>query len=198
MLARRWRFATPPARCPARWWKRPGQPMPDSSTACSARTFNLRLAGVGRLRIEIRGRNLPGRAFCGGEGGALLENVHVAVQERREPVGLVPGDAPAASWQVDVRVEPADGGGVDFRGPAVQGRRGERFLYLTWGDVGDDGSFAMFRRAKLMLDRIDPDLVRAAADDGRPLVADIDLTDGRGGPRCARVDPPALMWSLGA
>ena len=42
-------------------------------------------------------------------------------------------------------------GGVDLRGPAVHGRKGERFLYLTWGDVGADDSFAMFRRAKLMI-----------------------------------------------
>jgi hypothetical protein len=60
-----------------------------------------------------------------------------------------------------------------------------------------DASFSMFRRAKLVLDRIDPDVVRAAVRDGRGLVAIVDLTDGRGGPRCARVDPPALEWELG-
>jgi hypothetical protein len=149
------------------------------------------------VRVEIRGRNLPGRSFCGGEDGAMLANVHVAVQDGREPFGLVPGDAAGATWEVDVRVVPASDGTVDFRGTAVHGKRGERFLYLTWGDVGADGSFAMFRRAKLMLDRIDPEIVRHAEHGGRTLVAEIDLTDGRGGPRCARVDPPALEWHLG-
>ena len=43
-----------------------------------------------------------------------------------------------------------------FRGPAVHGKRGERFLYLTWGDVGPAGEFAMFRRAKLMFADIAP------------------------------------------
>jgi Family of unknown function (DUF5990) len=61
--------------------------------------------------------------------------------------------------------------------------------------VGADGSFEMFRRAKLMLNRVDPQLVRGADRAGEQLVATIDLTDGRGGPRCARVDPPALTWS---
>lgn len=144
--------------------------------------------------IEIRGHNLPGRTFCGPDGE--LQNVHVAVQERREPVGLVPGDAPAATWLVEVGAAPGDEGALDFKGPAVQGRRGERFLYLTWGDVGADGSFAMFRRAKLMLDRIEPALVSAAADDEGRLVATVDLSDDCGHPRCARVDAPALSWAL--
>jgi hypothetical protein len=127
----------------------------------------------------------------------MLDNVHVAVQDGRDPAGLVPGDAPEASWHVDVRVVATADGAPDFRGSAVHGKRGERFLYLTWGDVGPDGSFAMFRRAKLMLDRIDPSLVRRADAGDGALVAEIDLTDGRGGPRCARVDPPALEWRLG-
>ena len=84
---------------------------------------------------------------------------------------------------------------LDFRGPAVQGKRGERFIYLTWGNVDATNGFEMFRRAKLMLDRIDPELIESAARDGR-LAATVDLTDDRGGPRCARVDPPALAWSV--
>ncbi|HEY7106854.1 MAG TPA: DUF5990 family protein [Acidimicrobiia bacterium] len=147
------------------------------------------------MRVEIRGERLPGREWW--SNGEHLENVHVAVQERRDPVGLVPADAPGATWRVDVRVVTTDDGALDFRGPAVQGTRGDRFLYLTWGNVGDDGSFAMFRRAKLLLDRVDAGLVADAERTGRALVATVDLTDEKGCPRCARVDPPALTWSLG-
>ena len=142
------------------------------------------------MRIRIRGRNLPGRTFV--SDGEVLHNVHVGVQERKDPVGLVPGDAPSAAWDVEVGLKVDAYGDLDFRGPAVQGRPGERFLYLTWGDVGADGSFAMFRRAKLMLGAIDPVVVRDAEDSGRPLLADIDLSDECGGPRCAEVHPPAL------
>jgi hypothetical protein len=53
----------------------------------------------------------------------------------------------------------------------------------------------MFRRAKLMLDRIEPSVINAAIAAGR-LVATVDLTGGDGGPRCARVDPPAIIWSV--
>jgi hypothetical protein len=147
------------------------------------------------VRIRIAGHHLPGRSFCSADGEPY-GNVHVAVQEGRAPVGLVPGDAASATWDVDVRVVVDADGGLDFRGPVVHGKRGERFVYLTWGDVGADRSYTMFRRAKLMLNRIDPALVRAADARDEPLVATIELTDGRGGPRCARVDPPALVWAL--
>lgn len=53
----------------------------------------------------------------------------------------------------------------------------------------------MFRRAKLMLDRVEPELIERAMATGRLGVA-VDLTDNRGGPRCARLDAPALAWSV--
>jgi Family of unknown function (DUF5990) len=144
------------------------------------------------MRLTIVGHHLPGRSWW--SDGDLLENVHVGVQVRSEPVGLVPGDASGGTWTVDVAVRSVPDDGVDFAGPAVHGRRRERFVYLTWGDVAADGDFRMFRRAKLMLDRIEPAVLRAAVSSGE-LVATIDLTDDRGCPRCARVDPPALRWS---
>src|SRR5262249_48955450 len=98
--------------------------------------------------LEIRGHHLPGRFYASSE--ASYDNVHCGIQLGREPADLVPGDAASAGWTTDVRVIP----GPDFRGPAVQGKKGARFVYLTWGDVGADGSFTMFRRAKLMLDDI--------------------------------------------
>jgi hypothetical protein len=140
------------------------------------------------MLLEIRGHHLPGRSWQG--DGVPRDNVHVGIQVKREPSDLVRGDAPRAAWTVDVDViERPDG--LDFRGPAVQGKRGERFVYLTWGNVGDDGSFAGFRRAKLMLGDLAPLLGGA-----QHVVATVDLTDERGGPRCARLRAPALQVSV--
>jgi hypothetical protein len=147
------------------------------------------------VRVVVRGRNLPGRSFV--SDGTPLANVHVALQVRREPSGPVAGDARRAEWSTEVRVISGPDEQLDFRGAAVHGRPGDRFLYLTWGDVGTDGSFSMFRRAKLMLNRVDDQLVRDAEASDRPLVATVDLTDDHGCPRCARVDPPAVAWSTG-
>jgi hypothetical protein len=141
------------------------------------------------LHIRIEGTNLPGRAFC--EHG----NVHVGMQCRREPVGLVPGDAPKVAFEFDAEILPTEGGAWEFRGPYIQGKRGERFVYLTWGDLLPNGEFTMFRRAKLHLSCLDPALIAAAAEPGRRLVARLSLTDAKGGPRCASLRPPAIDWS---
>jgi len=147
------------------------------------------------MRIVIEGHDLPGAEFV--SDGVPLHNVHVAVQVGKEPVGLVRGDAAAACWEVDVRTVVGDDGTLDLRGPAVQGKKGDRFLYLTWGDVGTHGSFAMFRRAKLMVADIAPALLADAAQTDGVLVASLPLTDERGCPRCARVEPPVVSWRAG-
>ena len=146
------------------------------------------------MRIVVIGTDLPGRTFFDPDG-MPLGNVHVGVQVGTEPAHLVRGDASDARWEVDVRTVVDRDGAFDFRGPVVHGKRGERFIYLTWGNVDDAGAFHMFRRAKLMLNRVDPDLMRDASDHGS-LTARVRLSDDHGAPRCARVDPPAIIWAL--
>jgi hypothetical protein len=77
----------------------------------------------------------------------------------------------------------------------VQGRRGDRFLYLSWGSVDASGRFEMFRRAKLMLDAVSPELVAAATRPGHRLVGTLGLTHDDGMPRCAAVRPPVITWT---
>ena len=148
------------------------------------------------MKVVVVGVDLPGRTFCEPDG-TPLPDVRVGIQVRQEPVGLVPGDAPEARWEVDVTTVVDQDLHLDFRGPAVHGKRGERFLYLTWGNVDADGSFRMFRRAKLMLNRAEVQIVERAVATNQALVATVRLTDERGWPRCARVDPPAIAWTLG-
>jgi hypothetical protein len=124
------------------------------------------------MRLVIRGHHLPGLR-C-----ASYDDVHVGLQVRGDPEGLVPGDADGAEWVADITT--CDG---DFRGPAVQGRKGARFVYLTWGSY-TDGVFTMFRRAKLMLSDLP-----SGADE---VTVEVHLTDDRGMPRCARLVEPAI------
>jgi hypothetical protein len=83
---------------------------------------------------------------------------------------------------------------LDLRGPQIQGGPHQRFIYLTWGVVGDDTSFTMFRRAKLWLNAI-PDDVQAAALVSERLIGRLGLTDRKGWPLCAAVRPPRIAWS---
>ena len=88
--------------------------------------------------------------------------------------------------------------GVDYRGPHVQGKRGDRFIYLSWGTVDDRGTFEMFRRTKLMLAAVPDDVLDAANRPGRALVGALELTAADGSPVCAAVRPPKISWTSGA
>jgi len=148
------------------------------------------------MLIRIAGSDLPGLECGAGDNFPGYENIHVAVQRRSRPdelLGLVPGDAPSARWDLECDVVET-GDGVDFKGPYISGRPHERFIYLSWGSVGDDGTFAMFRRAKLWLDCIERDVVDAALAAG-VLEARLGLTDARGHPLCASVRPPVIRWA---
>ena len=150
---------------------------------------------LGTMLVRIEATDLPGRACAPGDAPARYENVHVGVQRGREPYELVPGDAAGATGQFELTTRSTPDGPLDVGGPFAQGRRGDRFLYLTWGTVDADGTFSMFRRAKLHLTDVDPAVQARAAAGEAPLVARLALTDDCGLPLCARVRPPRLTWS---
>jgi hypothetical protein len=132
------------------------------------------------MRVRIEGSDLPGATFG-----------LVGIQRGREVVDLVPADAPTATWHFEVDVRRTPDGEVDLRGPYVQGRKGDRFVYLSWGRP-EGGVLRMYRRAKLMFDAVD----LAALDDTCTLVGTLGLTAKDGTPRCAAVRPPALVWTI--
>jgi Family of unknown function (DUF5990) len=148
------------------------------------------------VQIRILGSDLPGRGCAASADFPGYENIHVGVQRRQRPselLGVVPGDVSSAEWHLACEVAEA-ATGIDWKGPYIQGRPHERFIYLSWGTVDGDGTFTMFRRAKLWLDCIDPETVAAAFRSGT-LVARLGLTDAKGNPLCAAVRPPRVEWS---
>jgi hypothetical protein len=141
------------------------------------------------LDVRIIGGRLPGRRW------SCYDSIHVGVQRKAEVVGLVPGDAGQAFFDLTMDVV-TDETGLDFRGPFVQGKRGERFLYLSWGQLAPDGAFEMFRRAKLYLSALPEPVVTGAVRAGSGIEAVLDLTDERGRPLCAAVRPPRVRWRV--
>jgi hypothetical protein len=150
------------------------------------------------MRVRIEGRDLPGRS-CGPspDRPAGYGNILVGVQRRGRPdelLGVVAGDVTQVSWTLDAAVKPAADGGIDLTGPYIQGPPGGRFIYLNWGTAGRPGAFELFRRAKLWLNAVPSDVLRAAAEAG-VLVGRLGLTDAAGHPLCASVRPPLIEWS---
>jgi hypothetical protein len=165
---------------------------------------------VGTMIVVIEGSELPGRTCRPEPGGPGHENVYVALGGKSEDraaltmsnktgmaIEPVPGDAPAARWEMPVTVK-RDEDGFDFAGPFVRGVRDDRHLGLIWGDLQGDGMMRVFRGAKLRLVDVDPELIERALRPDHKLVARIRLTDARGNPICARVHPPYLAWSAAA
>jgi hypothetical protein len=141
------------------------------------------------LNVRIVGERLPGRTF------EDCTNVHVGVQRGTEVVQVQPADAASVKFTFGVVLREVEGGGVDLRSPFVHGKPGDRFFYLSWGDVDETtGEFSMFRRAKLMLAAVPTGLITAKTS---TLEAYLSLTDAKGGPVCASVRPPAIDWSTG-
>jgi uncharacterized protein DUF5990 len=148
--------------------------------------------------FRVVGTNLPGLKY-GRSAGALVdrEPVYVGMQRKREVVGLVPGDAPRAVFDFAVDVISGPGEGLDFRGPFVHGEKGSRFVYLSWGGLGADGGFTMFRRAKLHLSAIAPRELARLLDSEAPVVeGSLDLTDDGGGPICGGAASEKLRWQV--
>ena len=149
---------------------------------------------MGEVRIRIEGSNLPGRDCPPGHNFPGYSNVYVGMQTKRRPpelLDLQPADANEVTWTIDCQVD-----GSDVRGPYIQGRVGDRFLYLNWGSVDDGGGIEMFRRAKLMLADVPAAVLDAAAASGM-LVGRLGLTDAKGQPLCAAVRPPQITWAPG-
>ena len=167
-------------------------------------------AVAGTMTVVIEGSELPGHTCRPGPDGPDHQNVHVALSGRGtgrpaltvpgkpgRAIDPVPGDAPAARWEMPVTVR-RDDDGFDFAGPFVGGVRDDRSLGLAWGEVPGDGTLRLFRGAKLRLADVDPGLIEQAIRPGHKLVARIRLTDAKGNPICARVNPPYLTWSVEA
>src|SRR4051812_36901050 len=121
------------------------------------------------MLLRIDGRDLPG-----------MPGVRVAVQVRGKPGELLDpqrGDADTVAWKLPVEPFTTKDGVRTLRGHHVQNGIGGRFVYLSWGETGEDGSgFRMFCRSKLMLSGIPAEVFAAGIESG-VLHARVRLTD---------------------
>lgn len=127
------------------------------------------------MRISLTGVECP-----------RLPDVTVGVQRGKDVIHEFPADGGEITWLLEAKRVGDD----DLRGPYVHGRPGGRFLYLSW-QRHDSG---MFRRAKIMLDVLSPQLLTRAEREGG-LAARMSLTMPDGSPLCAAVRPPMIEWS---
>jgi hypothetical protein len=140
---------------------------------------------VSNLNVKIVGERLPGRA-CGGH-----QNVHVGVQRGDAIVQLQPADAASVKFTFGIVLRETEDG-IDYRSPFVHGKPGDRFFYLSWCDVADDGTPEMFSRVKLMLSALPKGMVTIKTS---TLEGYLSLTRPDGKLVVASVRPPEIDWS---
>jgi len=142
------------------------------------------------MQMRIVGRRLPGSSWSGRKG------IHVGIQRGAEVVNLVDGDEGEAVFDIDLDVVEDADGRPDMRGPYIHGRRGERFVYLSWGEVDEFGTFTMFRRLKLHLTPLLEQHSTEKLLNAKRIQAVLELSDTRGRPLAASVRPPWVTWRL--
>ena len=117
------------------------------------------------------------------------------LQDTRGAVDPVPATR-TTDFETEIEVVSADPDALDFRGEHVSGRKGDRFIYLSWGVSDDAEPFVMFARAKIRLAHIPADLLAAAADGGTDLECVLQATNAKGHPASGTISAPALHWQL--
>ena len=145
--------------------------------------------------VEVRGVNGPGRRCNPAPEHGPYEDVQVGVGHYTNPIGVVAGDTQSVHWRVPVRVVREDVM-LDFRGPHVNGKRGDRHIYLNWFNREPDGQRRLFRRGKVMLEGLDPRLVEQAERTGAALTCTVNLTNEKGLPTTARFRAADLDWRV--
>ncbi|HEY0783210.1 MAG TPA: DUF5990 family protein [Thermoanaerobaculia bacterium] len=108
--------------------------------------------------------------------------------------------AGTAELRFDVAVQVRDGAGdLDFRGPFVQGKRGDRFVYVNSGTLAAQAGSTWTRRAKVKLGSITQEAVeRALREAAGVLVARFAGRAKDGGPACATVPLLDGGWQVAA
>jgi hypothetical protein len=143
---------------------------------------------IDQVTLLLHCWNLPGACFD------THTAVRLGVQRGRDVVDDVSADVKDVTFTVPLRIGDDNGKGhPNFLGPYAHGTPQERFIYLNWGERRN-GQWEGFRRAKIMLQDLDPELVEEAVRNSQPIEATIDMTDKKGGPLCARVRSTNIRW----
>jgi hypothetical protein len=105
-------------------------------------------------------------------------------------------DERAVVFETDVEVLPGSKAEpFRLRGPAVQGRPGDRFLYLNSGTYAGDRASTWSRRAKVPLSGLTAWFAEAAGRKSDLFECRFSGTAKDGGPACASINLPAPGWT---
>lgn len=133
------------------------------------------------VRLVCEG--LPPHRFEGFDG---RRDIHVELQTKDGHEAGTPAGRDALAWTAEITVKTGPDGASDFAGPAVHGKRGERFFYLSWSSEKAIHR-ERFRRIKIHLRDLTPAQIAQAVKSRGVLEARVHAVGKDGGPACASV-----------
>jgi len=129
------------------------------------------------------------------EGFDGRRDIRVELQTKDGHEAGLPAGKDALAWTTLVTVKTGADGHPDFAGPAVHGKKGERFFYLSWSS-DRFGHREMFRRLKVQLRDLTAAQIAKAVKADATLVARVHAVAKDGGPACASVKLLEGEWKL--
>lgn len=136
------------------------------------------------ISIQLVCSHFPGTRFVD------KEPIYVGVQKKTDIVDEVPGDVQQATFTIPVQTKMGKDGNPDYRGPYVQGRAGDRFIYLVWFEYKGSAK-ERFRRAKIKLNHLTWEHLQEDLIEAR-----LTMTDQTGCPVCATVPEGLIHWQV--
>ena len=122
--------------------------------------------------------------------------LRLGIQAKKEVIEDLPLQAGDRLFEFVVDVSlPEENGAPFYKGDVVQGKRGDQFIYLCWGER-KEGEWVLHSRAKVPLNAIPGPLIKQAAAENRVVRAVIQMTDDRGNPAAASLREDRVSWSL--
>ena len=139
------------------------------------------------IEIKLICTQFPGLQF------GPYHPVYVGLQKQDEICEAVPANVQQKDFLFNLRVEEDKHGNPNFLGPYVFGKTGDKFLYLVWFVKRGEGE-ERFRRAKIKLNHLSWAQIHEAVNHKRALVAQVKMTDQKGGPVCASLKGEQVSW----
>jgi len=135
------------------------------------------------MRVRLVCEGLPAHRFEGCDG---RHDIRVELQTKDGHEAGTPAGKDALAWMTEITVKTGLDGAPDFAGPAVHGKRGERFFYLSWSGERA-GHCERFRRIKIHLRDLTAAQLARFIKTGGTLEARVHAVAKDGGPACASV-----------
>lgn len=148
------------------------------------------------LKVKVICEDLPSQQLLDNFDGQVVgrEPIHIGIQHGDQVVAAVSAHTESIVFEPSFNVSPMPDGKTNFLGPYAKGTPTQRFFYLSWVAMNNEGRQTLVGRTKIPLSQLTWMQVAEAVSSGRGLTVAVSLTDKRGKPRFGTIKGGDLRW----